>query len=518
MTAVYVGVGIYFACMIMVGYVVKSKVKTAEGYLVAGRAFGLLQNSMALTACFLGGSLVLSVPGLTLKYGVWSDDAMWGATAVIGGIFLLVIIGFFYMPQLWRLKLLSLGDYFYLRFGKTTGLLVSLVMAGTFVFYIGVQILVFAKVCTAFMGWPLVTAAIIGIGIVTIYTVLGGLWAIMATDMIQVFLVAIGIIVLTPIAISLVGGWEGFTSQMDASKLQMLPQVPESSAWLAWLASLSLVGIGGIVSPDIMQRAFAAKTPGVAKNSAWVAFVVKTGLTVLMVILALVGGILISNGTISLTGDLNGDHELIVPVMVKNLLPTPLMIIFLGACLSAVMGAASSALLAMAAMISKNLWKDFLKPETTDKELVLVSRICVVVFALIALYLALRMKFVYMLMAFGFDLIMSSLLACMTLGMYWKKANKYGAMASIISGLLVRVIGAGLENGFTLEGVASSSPSWYVYTLAAPVVSFIVMWSVSLATQKVNPSNEFGFHFDENGDVIRPEKENSPVIPETSAA
>ena len=76
MTAVYVGVGIYFACMIMVGYVVKSKVKTAEGYLVAGRAFGLLQNSMALTACFLGGSLVLSVPGLTLKYGVWSDDAM----------------------------------------------------------------------------------------------------------------------------------------------------------------------------------------------------------------------------------------------------------------------------------------------------------------------------------------------------------------------------------------------------------------------------------------------------------
>ena len=506
MTAVYVGIAIYFSCMIMVGYLVKSKVKTAEGYLVAGRAFGLLQNSMALTACFLGGSLVLSVPGLTLKYGIWNDDAMWGATAVIGGIFLLVIIGFFYMPQLWRLKLLSLGDYFYLRFGKTTGLLVSLVMAGTFVFYIGVQILVFAKVCTAFMGWPLVTAAIIGIGIVTIYTVLGGLWAIMATDMIQVFLVALGVVVLTPIALSLAGGWEVFTTQMDASKLQMIPHVASADAWMAWFASLSLVGIGGIVSPDIMQRAFAAKTPSVAKNSAWVAFVVKTSLTALMVILALVGGILISNGTISMAADLNGDPELIIPVMVKDFLPTPIMIIFLGACLSAVMGAASSALLSMAAMISKNVWKDFIRPETSDKELVLVSRICVVIFAFIALYLALRMKFVYMLMAFGFDLIMSSLLACMTLGMYWKKANKYGAIASIIAGLLVRVIGAGLENGFSLEGVASSSPSWYIYTLAAPVVSFIVMWAVSLATQKSNPSNEFGFHFDANGDVIRPEK------------
>ena len=505
MTAVYIGVGIYFACMIMVGYMVKSKVKTAEGYLVAGRSFGLLQNSMALTACFLGGSLVLSVPGLTLKYGVWNDDAMWGATAVIGGIFLLLIIGFFYMPQLWRLKLLSLGDYFYLRFGKGTGLLVSLVMASTFVFYIGVQILVFAKVCTAFLGWPLLLSAAIGIGVVTIYTVLGGLWAIMATDMIQVFLVALGIVVLTPLAISLVGGWEGLTSQMDSSKLQMIPHVPSAHAWMAWFASLALVGLA-VVSPDIMQRAFAAKSPAVARNSAWVAFVVKTGLTVLMVILALAGGILISNGTISLTGDLKGDHELIIPIMVKNLLPTPLVIVFLGACLSAVMGAASSALLAMAAMVSKNLWKDFLKPDTSDKQLVMVSRICVVAFALIALYLALRMKFVYLLMAFGFDLIMSGLLACMTLGLYWKKANTYGAIASIISGLLVRVVGAGLENGFTLEGVASSSPSWYVYTLAGPAVGFVVMWAVSLATQKRNPSNEFGFHFDEHGDAIKPEK------------
>ncbi len=119
--------------------------------------------------------------------------------------------------------------------------------------------------------------------------------------------------------------------------------------------------------------------------------------------------------------------------------------------------------------------------------------------------LALKLKFVYLLMAFGFDLIMSSLFACMTLGMYWKKANRYGAIAAIVSGSLVRVVGAGIENGFTLEGVASSSPSWYVYTLAAPIVSFIAMWAVSLATQKVDPSNEYGFHFDENGEVIKPQ-------------
>ena len=107
-------------------------------------------------------------------------------------------------------------------------------------------------------------------------------------------------------------------------------------------------------------------------------------------------------------------------------------------------------------------------------------------------------------MAFGFDLIMSSLFACMTLGLYWKKANRYGAIAGILAGLMVRVVGSGIENGFSLEGICSSAPSWYIYTLAAPIVSFIVMWAVSLATQKIDPSNEFGFHFDENGEVVQP--------------
>ena len=86
-TALYVGVAVYFACMILVGFLVRKKASSAEGYLVAGRQFGLLFNSAALTACFLGGTVILSLPGLTYGMGLWSDDKMWGATAGLGGIF-----------------------------------------------------------------------------------------------------------------------------------------------------------------------------------------------------------------------------------------------------------------------------------------------------------------------------------------------------------------------------------------------------------------------------------------------
>lgn len=499
---IYIGVGLYFAAMLTVGYLVRNKVKTSEGYLVAGRSFSLWMNAPALTACFLGGSLILSLPGLTYGMGIWNDGAMWGGAVSLGGVFCLLISGFIYMPKLWRLKLLSLGDFFYLRFGKTTGFTVSVITVITFVFWVAVQILVFAKICTVFLDWPLHISAIIGIAIITVYTTMGGLWAVMATDAIQVALVSIGIVILFPVALGMVGGWDAFISHIPADRTQVFPASGAGGeVWLAWLACWAIIGIGGIVSPDLMQRAFAAKTPSVARNSAIVAAIVKTVLSIIMIGLALIGFLLVQDGIIP-EETLKGDMELIVPIMVKDFLPLPLMIIFMGACLSAVMGAASSALLAMSGMMSKNIVKDFIKPDINDKQLLFVSRICVIIFAAMSLWAALNLKYVFLLLAFGFDLIMSSLLACMTLGMFWKKANSYGALAGIIAGFLVRVIPAGLANGFTLVGICSSAPGWYIYTLLGPVVAFIVTAAVALATQKSCPSNEYGFHFDANDTPI----------------
>lgn len=499
--AIYIGVGVYFAAMLAVGYIVKSKIKVTEDYLVGGRKFTLLFNAPALTACFLGGSLILSLPGATYGMGVWNDSVMFGSAISLGGIICLLIAGFFYMPKLWRLKLLSLGDYFYMRFGKPTGFTVSIVTVLTFVFWVAVQILVFAKICTVFMGWDLFWSAVIGIGIICIYTSMGGLWAVMITDMIQVALVTIGVVVLLPLALPLVGGWDAFVAAVPTDRTHVLPQVADGHVWLAWLACWAVVGIGSVVSPDLMQRAFAAKTAAVARNSAIVAALIKTVLSIIMIILALVGLVMTNSGIID-EAALQGDMELIVPVMVKDFLPLPLMILFIGASLSAVMGAASSALLAMSGMMSKNIIKDFIMPSINDKQLLFASRICVIVFSIMGLYAALNLKYVFLLVAFGFDLIMASLFACMTLGMYWKKTNGYGAVAGIVAGLMVRVVPAGIANGFSLEGICSSAPGWYIYTLLGPIVAFAVTIAVTLATQKINPSNEYGFHYDEDDTPI----------------
>ena len=507
--AIYIGVGIYFAIMMAVGYIVKSKIKVTEDYLVGGRKFTLLFNAPALAACFLGGSLILALPGVTYGMGVWSDANMWGINPQLGSVFCLLAAGFFYMPKLWRLKLLSLGDFFYLRFGRGTGFTVSVVTVFTFIFWIAVQILVFAKICTVFMGWPLVTSALIGISVITVYTTMGGLWAVMVTDMIQVTLVTVGVVVLFFVTVNLVGGWETFMESIPADKNHWVPSVQETPGatlhvWLAFIAGYALMAVGSIVSPDLMQRAFAAKTASVARNSAIIAALIKAALCVIMVGVAFVGYILVQDGIFS-EELMGGDVELLVPVMVKEFLPLPVVILFVGACLSSVMGAASSALLALSGMMSKNIIKDFIKPDISDKQLVFACRACVIAFAVLGIVCALSLKYVYLLVALGFDLIMASLFACMTLGMFWKKTNQYGAVAGIIAGLAFRVLGPALTEGISLTSIAYAGDTWYLWTLLSPILAFAVTIVVSLATQKQNPSNEYGFHFDANGDVVMPD-------------
>ena len=154
------------------------------------------------------------------------------------------------------------------------------------------------------------------------------------------------------------------------------------------------------------------------------------------------------------------------------------------------MSAAATALLALAGMISINIYRDIINPEATEKQQVFVTRVLVLGMGIFATIVALYYPSAAELSAFGFDLILASLLGAMTLGLFWKKANSVGAAAGMIAGILFRVIGAALDSGeFSL--IAMAYPEhWYFFTLFSPVISFATIIAVSLATQKNCPPIE----------------------------
>ena len=480
------GLAFYLGLMVLIGYLAKDRIKTSEDYLVGGRSFGLFYNSGTLAACFLGGGILIGASGKIFSVGIWDNNLSGGALILIGGFLMcLFMAGTFYMPKLWRMKFISLGDLFYVRFGRRTGLLSSVLISVNFLFWVAVQILVFGKIVNAILGWDLEMSILLAMAVICAYTMLGGLFAVCFTDIIQVTVTILGVIVMVPYCISAVGGWDMFTASYNANLLQLAPQTMEIDPWLAWFAAFAAVGLGGIVSPDLMQRAFSAKTPNIARTSAYVAFTILLCFAVLITVLSLAGHILVDKG-ILVDPHLAADPELILPVMSKAILPLPLVVLFLGAGLSAVMSAAATALLALSGMISMNIYRDVINPNASHATQVRVTRILVLALGIVATVIALTYPNAAELSAFGFDLILASLFGAMTLGLFWKKTNAIGAAAGMIAGILFRVIGAAIDSG-EISLVAMAYPAhWYYFTLLSPLVSIVTTVVVSLATQKVS--------------------------------
>ena len=487
------GLSLYLALMVLIGYLVKNRIKTSEDYLVGGRSFGLFYNSGTLAACFLGGGILIGASGKIYSVGLWDDTYLSGGAIILIGGFLMCLFmaGTFYMPKLWRMKFISLGDLFYVRFGRRTGLLSSVLISVNFIFWVAVQILVFGKIVNAILGWDLHVPIVLAMTVICTYTMLGGLFAVCFTDIVQVSVTVLGVIALVPYSIAAVGGWDVFLASYNTDLTHLVPAYGGFDPWLAWFGAFAAVGLGGIVSPDLMQRAFSAKSPNIARCSAYVAFTILFCFAILVALASLSGQILVANGTITdpyLLGDaaagIEPDPELILPVMSKIIMPLPMVVLFLGAGLSAVMSAAATALLALAGMISMNIYRDIINPEASHATQVKVTRILVLGMGIVATTIAITYPNAAELSAFGFDLILASLLGAMTLGLFWKKANSIGAACGMLSGMLFRIVGAAIDSG-EVSLVAMAYPEhWYYFTLLSPLISFATIIIVSLATQK----------------------------------
>ena len=486
-TGILIGILCYFMGIIFVGFLMRKRNKSAEDFLVGGRSFGVVFNAGTLTSCWLGGAIIVGAPGIFYACGIWDSNIMYGLLVSFGSAGCLILAGLFYMRRLWRLKLLSLGDFYYRRFGGKAGFVATMLMGLTFTVWISVQVIAFAKVGQALVGYSLEMWVIIAMAVICTYTVLGGLWAVCLTDIIQVSIVTISLFILTPIAINMAGGLDTFIANIPSEKLEFLPADMSSvQGWLAWIAALATVGLGSIASPDLMQRAFSAKTPKTARNSALWAAGSYLVVLIIVIILTMATMQLINMGTVD-RAFIDEDPELMIPLVFQNMMPGPLVVVFLGAVMAAVMSAAATANIALAGVISKNMIKDVFYPDMTSYKLMQLTRVIVLIIGVVAAFIAIGLPSAFMLTALGFDLILSCLFIPLTLGLYWSKANGHGAIAGLVAGAAFRIGVAGAINGFSVETIAATTDIWFYFTLGGPLVSLVAMVLVSLATQKINP-------------------------------
>ena len=426
--------------------------------MLAGRSLPLFLSSSALFATWFGSETVFGASSEFLKGGLYSviEDPF-------GAALCLLLFGLFITRKLHAMNLLTLGDFFKVRYGRRTEIIAGLFIVPSYVGYIAAQLVAMGLILNIVVGIETWQGVVISAFVVTFYTYIGGMWAISITDFIQTILIIVGMVVLAVVLSDKAGGLSNVWNKIPASDLQFFPK-PEFSEIVTYIAAWSVLGLGSIPSQDVFQRVMSSGSVNTAVRSCYIAAGLYLTIAMLPLFISLCTKLLYP-------GEVTGDTQLALPRMVILHTSMPVQILFFGSLLSAIMSTTSSAILAPAAIFSENLVKPLSGKIFTDKQFLLLTRFSVLLFSALATVMACIKRDIYELVGDASVFSLVSIFAPMILGMYWRRSTAAGAISAMFSGLV---------SWYYFQSIEETIPA----LVPATLISFFFMIVVSLFTFK----------------------------------
>ncbi len=494
---VFIGVLVYMVLMVAIGVYSSKKVKGVSDFLVAGRRLGYFLTTGTLFATWFGAGTCMGGAAYAYLFGFQGVVA-----DPFGAALCLIIAGLFFARLMRRGRYLTLADFFQLRYGNGMGFASVVFLSIAEMGWVGAQLVAFGTILHIFSGMPLMWGIIISAGVLVIYTFLGGMWSVTLTDFIQMIILIAGFLILTPIVIGDIGGWNYFISHVgNWAEMPPFALWPEGEAGFygytgleGWIYAIALwlsISLGSIPAQDLMQRMFSAKNEGVAVWSSYTAGIMYLTFGLLPVFLGMAAFII--------TQDLSvPETDMILPWLAIKYLHPFGTVVFVAALIAALMSSSDSAILAASSLIGYNGLK-YLKPDSTEKEQLRITRIMVPIITIVSLLLALYVETIYRLMVIAWTVLLVGLFAPYAAGYFWKKANRLGAWAALIGGMVAWIaftyhylpMTIEANTGIIQEGVVywdwAIWDAVYLGSLPGFIISIVLLIVVSLATQKIDP-------------------------------
>ncbi len=395
--------------------------------MLAGRSLPLFLSSSAMFATWFGSETVFGASSQFLKGGLYAviEDPF-------GAALCLLLFGLFFARKLYTMNLLTLGDYFEVRFGKKTELVASVFIAVPYAGYIAAQLVAMGLILNVVTGLEVWQGVIISAFVVTLYTYIGGMWAISVTDFIQGIIIIVGLITLAYVLSEKAGGVMAVLKEVPEENLRFFPAFSAREI-VTYIAAWSVLGLGSLPAQDVFQRAMSSDSATTAVRSCYIA----AGLYLTIAMIPL----FISLCTRHLYPDqIAGDTQLALPNMVIQHTGMVIQVLFFGSLLSAIMSTTSSSLLAPAAIFSENLVRPLLKKKLNDRQMLVLTRLSILLFSALATVMATMRSNIYELVGESSILSLVSLFAPLVFGLYWKKANSTGAVIAMLAGFVSWIV------------------------------------------------------------------------------
>ncbi len=515
LVGVFLAFAVYMLVMIVIGAIYAKKTKNSEDFFLGGRSLNGWVAALSAQASDMSGWLLMGLPGSIYAFGT-------GQAWIAVGLFIGTVCNWLFVSSRLRRytiranNSLTLPAYLENRFHDRKRILLvasSIVIVIFFLVYTASALTAGGKLFSSVFGVNYKLALTIGAVVILIYTFLGGFMAVCTTDFIQGTLMLVGILLVPIIAYCFVGP-ENMVSVLNASGVQggassFLNIMHDSGQPVSFIYIISQLawGFGYCGMPHILVRFMAVSDEKELNKSKVIAIIWVALSLCFAVIIGIVGRAYLFPEILGETTEISAENvfiEIIQKIFMEDMNLAFIGGLFLCGILAAIMSTADSQLLVTASAVAEDLYKGVVKKDADDKVVLTVSRVTVVVVAVLAYLIALNPDSSVMgLVSNAWAGFGAAFGPIVLLSLYWKRVNLPGAIAGIVSGAATVIIWdyipifhTGEMNSAGKEIINTLGTQTGLYSLAIGfVISLALIVIISLATKA--PSEEMLKEFED---------------------
>lgn len=503
----YLIMAVYFVFVLGIGWALKKYMKNASAFLEAGRSIPAWVAGLAFISTNLGALEVMGMTGSGLKYGMLTTHFYW-----IGAIPAMVFLALFMMRFYYGSKARSVPEYLKLRFNEKTRGLNAILFAVMTILASGISMYALALLLENVLGWNFNVSLFASAAIVLGYTYLGGLSSAIYNEVLQFFIIIIGLLPMAFLVMKDVGGWGG----MQASLAPIVESKgfaadawtttwkytgtgsgnPLGVAWYGIFAGLGFVLSFGYWCTNflIVQRAMAAESMTAARKVPLIGAIPKMFIPFLIIVPGIAALVLLNDPLKGFALPLNDAgqpiYDYTIIMLLKQYLPAGVLGLGVTALLASFMSGMAGNVSAFNTVWTYDIYQSYIRPATgnkdaDDKHYLKVGKMATVVGVLVSIaaaYIASKFGNIMDFLQTIFSMINAPLFAVIFLGMFWKRSTGNAAFTGLLAGFLLALVHHGLtqpEGATTLVkggwlGVVHTYPVEMAQNFWTAIIAFTV--------------------------------------------
>ena len=442
---IFIFVVLYLLVSVGIGLYAATRVHDARDFAVAGRSLPLPIVMATVFATWFGAEAVMGISATFAKEGLRGVVA-----DPFGSSLCLMLAGLVFAPRFYRLNLLTVGDYYRLRYDRRVEVLCTLCIVASYLGWVAAQFKVLGLVLSVVSDGAISQqlGMVVGAVIVLTYTACGGMFSVAILDFVQLSVIIGGLLYIVSVVSDLTGGAGTVISHAaQAGKLEFFPPATWD-AWIPFIGAGVTMMLGSIPQQDVFQRITSAKDEQTAVRGSVMGAVLYFCFCFVPMFIAY-SALLVD--PVKFGALLERDFQLVLPTLIVEYTPPFAQVMFFGAVLSAVMSCSSATLLAPSVILSENVIKGAM-PSMDERGLLRTMRIVLLCFAAVVLAIALVSEAsIYKLVVNTYKVTLVAAFVPLFAGLFWRGATTEGAICAI---------GAGLISWLGLEFIGPDNPMW----------------------------------------------------------